>query len=139
MREGLTALAAVVDKLLAGDHPALHGLRLQAADLTVESREMTGVGFFTTLTVNQVLVGAARGDYELDDVLADVEGLNHGAGFVLYVRNGVMDLLEGYCYDEPWPPVVGAFALNYHRLPRALRLSRDGGQRTTQVIVSVPD
>ena len=75
----------------------------------------------------------------LDDVLADVEGLNHGAGFVLYVRNGVMDLLEGYCYDEPWPPVVGAFALNYHRLPRALRLSRDGGQRTTQVIVSVPD
>lgn len=44
---------------------------------------------------------------------AEIGGLQNGAGFVLHLREGVMDYLEGYSYDEPWPPVVEAFSVSY--------------------------
>jgi hypothetical protein len=132
---GLTALeAAVVQKLLAGDHPFLIALRTQAASAEVRDREMTGVGFYTALRVQPVPVIAGSGEYELEDVLAELEGLDHGAGFILYVRNGVMDLLEGFSYDEPWPSAVGAFSLRYLREPRVLRLPRDDEGRSPVVV-----
>jgi hypothetical protein len=32
-----------------------------------------------------------------------VAGVNHGVGCQLCVRNGVLDFLEGYTYEEEWP------------------------------------
>lgn len=39
--------SAVLDRLLAGRHPALEVLRVQRERLLVSKREFTGVGFFT--------------------------------------------------------------------------------------------
>jgi hypothetical protein len=36
-------------------------------------------------------------------VIARMEGLEHGAGFMLFIDDGVLVMLEGYTYDEPWP------------------------------------
>ncbi len=48
------------------------------------------------------------------DVLADVEGLQHGAGFVLFVDDGLIVMLEGYSTaNEPWPTEIHNFALRY--------------------------
>lgn len=45
--------------------------------------------------------------------MAAIGGLGHGAGFVLYVKDGRLDALEGYSYDEPWPPAIASFELQY--------------------------
>lgn len=74
--------AAVLQKLLDGDHPVLDALRQQLPDLAVKERKYTGVGF------------------------------------LLYVDDGLITMLEGYTYGEPWPQPVGEFSLSYHHPER---------------------
>jgi hypothetical protein len=53
----------------------------------------------------------------LGDIGADIPGLAHGAGFVLFVRGGVISMLEGFSYDEKWPESISEFKL-FRALPR---------------------
>lgn len=49
---GLTPLEdAVLERLLAGEHPVLALLRGQLKEAEVVSRDLTGAGFFTSLRV----------------------------------------------------------------------------------------
>ena len=113
---GLTNLeVAVLDQLLAGEHPVLAALRAQARGLTAKSRTKTGVGFSTQL---RVLAGVPRAALSRDrvhvgDVEADIPGLKHGAGFVLFVEDGYLAALEGYTYGEPWPQSERGARLRY--------------------------
>jgi len=115
--------AAVIEMLLRGDHPALAALREQVAHCQVTDREMTGVGFFTKLSVGRSSppAPALRGIVRLGDVEADIEGLEHGAGFVLVIEDGSLRELEGYSYDEPWPATIGAFSVRYVNVVRDLQ------------------
>lgn len=111
----LTALEQdVMRMLLDGDDPVLAVLREQQKLLTVLEREMTGVGFYANLSVlseaPRVLKPLA---FEIGDIAAQIEGLAHGAGFTLFIRSGVLSLLEGYTYDEPWPAHISHYALSY--------------------------
>ena len=45
------------------------------------------------------------------DVRAEMEGLQHGAGFLIFIECGVIHNLEGYTYDEDWPDEVRGFTL----------------------------
>ena len=96
--------ATILDALLAGDAPELKVLRDQARDISVQRREHTGVGCYTHFAVRP---GAMRLSVEgrliLSDVGAEVEGVEHGAGFVLYVERGVLDCLEVFTYTGEWP------------------------------------
>jgi hypothetical protein len=56
-------------------------------------------------------------------VIAKFSGLSSGAGFLLYVQDGVLHMLEGYTYDEPWPQEPLSFELSY----------ASGGQRDAKV------
>lgn len=105
---------------LAGDHNVLRALREQLSTCRVVDRELTGVGFFTKLAVPEsaAKAGIDNGTLTFADVTAEIEDLEHGAGFVLFVRDGRLDTLEGYTYDEPWPEVIGAFALDYAQADR---------------------
>ncbi len=47
------------------------------------------------------------------DVIAEIPGLSGGAGFLLYIENGILDVLEGYSYDEPWPTSTEGFTLRF--------------------------
>jgi hypothetical protein len=122
--EGLNALEkAVLDMLLAGDHPMLAVLRIQAARGRLASRELSGVGFFCRFKFPaDDPTPVHRGGFHIGDVNADLAGLKHGAGFVLFVREGRLDMLEGYSYDEPWPASLGTFTLSYQDEPRELSL-----------------
>ena len=112
---------AVLDMLIAGDDVVLVVLRRQVAAARCVLRESSGTGFYCTFEIPSdapAVVGAP--DFEIGDVDATLEGLRHGAGFLLFVRDGRINMLEGYSYDEEWPEEVGAFALSYRQVPREL-------------------
>jgi hypothetical protein len=110
---------AVLDKLLAGDHPTLATLRAQAEKACLLSRELSGVGFFCSFQVPPEAPRVEQfGDFHIGDVNASVKGLAHGAGFVLFIRDGRLDMLEGFSYDEPWPDEIEQFTLSYQSEPR---------------------
>jgi len=107
--------AAVLQKLLAGDHPILVALRQQMPGLSVRAREHTGAGFFTEFSVanDGPRAPIPSGKLRFGDVEASVKGLRNGAGFLLYVDDGLLHMLEDYSYEEPWPDSVGEFSLHY--------------------------
>ena len=111
----------VLEMLLAGNDARLEQLRGQLDACRVRSREMTGVGFWTSLAVPPGIEGVGNGlRTRLSDVVATIEGLEHGAGFVLFIENGLLDNLEGFTYDEPWPDRIGGYSLRYMNEERDL-------------------
>jgi len=115
----LTSLESeVLRLLLAGDDPVLTALREQLAMSSVRSRELTGVGFWlffsTPASVRKLHEQfPVKADFAFGDVAASIESIERGAGFVLFVTEGVLDNLEGYTYDEPWPENVENFRVEY--------------------------
>lgn len=104
----------VLLKLLDGNDESLSTLREQLNAASVREREMTGVGFYSTLAIPSNARRLSRTDaFKFGDVVAAISGLNHGAGFVLYVQNGALHMLEGYTYDEKWPSDATTFELSY--------------------------
>jgi hypothetical protein len=104
----------VMEMLLRGDDAVLRVLRDQLKASRVTGREFTGTGFYTTFAVPDC-VARVQGNksFNFGDVTAEIDGLQSGAGFVLFVKNGVIDFLEGYSYDEQWPLRVERFTLAY--------------------------
>jgi hypothetical protein len=118
---------AVLETLLSREEPGYDALREQLTSCRVVSREMTGVGFYSTLKVDPAAppvtadVGNPLGtghDFP-DDVYADVEGLEQGAGFVLWLDDGRLSQLEGFAYDESWPDEVRTFTVRLAPITRA--------------------
>lgn len=104
----------VMEMLLAGDDPILSVLREQFQVAHVAERTLTGAGFFVTYLVPPTVPRLEGSTWSyLGHVKADIRGLQHGAGFVLHLRDGAIDYLEGYCYDEPWPTDVDTFSVSY--------------------------
>ncbi len=129
MIAGLNAFeAAVIEKLLHGDHPLLRDLRTQARNARLREREYTGHGIYCNFAVDPsspILPG--RPSFSFGDVDAEIPGLRGGAGFVFFVVDGAIDLLEGYVYDGVWPKQIHSFSLSYSDEPRSLKLlDRDG-------------
>ena len=105
---------SVIEMLLAGNHPVLEALRRQFQVSSVTKRELTGCGFFTYFAVDRTAVASIdQESFRIGDVDATIPGLQHGAGFVLFVEDGYVDNLEGYTYDESWPASVSGFNLTY--------------------------
>ncbi|MCL2103568.1 MAG: hypothetical protein FWH21_00705 [Kiritimatiellaeota bacterium] len=78
---------------------------------TVVSREFTGCGFFTNFRVPN-LVSALPNSVNIElGCLGELEGVQYGIGFVLFVRQGLISMLEGYVYNEKWPKSIGQFNL----------------------------
>lgn len=109
----------VMAMLLTGKHDILDILRKQFALCTIVNREFTGTGFYSTFSVPEITQRLPDKDsFCFGDVEADISGLKHGAGFVLWIREGVLDFLEGYTYDELWPKHIDAYTLQYDHTPR---------------------
>ena len=111
----LTALEKqLLEMLLSGDDEVLGVLRQQAKQVNVVSREMTGVGFFASFEVPAEAPRVkGRVNFKLGDVNGAADNVKHGLGFLLYVTDGALSMLEGYTYDEPWPDEVRGLALTY--------------------------
>ena len=103
----------VLQMMLNGDHPVLKYLRPQLELCHVEKRKFTGTGFYTELYVNLNTVVLPKLSIAFGDIAAEVSGLQYGAGFMLFVEGGLLDVLEGYCYGETWPEQGAKFNLSY--------------------------
>lgn len=87
--------------LLAGEHSTLEALRTQFDRSYISEREYTGLGFFTTFKVRDCLprlMPPTR--IVIGDVCADVEGLEHGCGFILFVDEGLLGILERHLWGD---------------------------------------
>lgn len=93
----------LIGMLVAGEHPVLAILREQLAVAEVADRELSGVGFFTHFRVPDAAPRVEQGRLAIGDVYAEVAGLEHAAGFLLFVTNGALDMLEGFIVDGRWP------------------------------------
>ena len=108
----------VLKWFLAGEHAVLGTLREQLASACVLSRTLTDHGFLLKLSVPAGTTKLheqfhVKSDFCLGDVTAATDSLEHDVGFLLCITDGILDLLEGYTYDESWPVKVTNFALEY--------------------------
>jgi hypothetical protein len=101
----------VIATMLRHDHPVADALRAQLDVCRIKRRELTGVGFFTDMVVPQSLAIEGVGHMTLGDALAEIDGLDHGVGFVLFIRDGMLDTLEGFTYDGPWPDELATYSV----------------------------
>ncbi len=106
----------VLKMLLDGDDDVLVNLKSQLDLVSVKDREMSGAGFFTNFLVPQSCKTStinSSSEFRIGDVHAEIDGLDFGAGFLLYVEDGAMQMLEAFSYDEPWPAATDSFKLTY--------------------------
>jgi len=98
--------------LLAGDDPDLHALSAQFNIATAIRREMTGVGFYVDFHVPDCHRLGDR-NFEIGDVSAEIDGLEYGASFIVFVRHGILSQLEGCSCVGSWPTDVQQFKFSY--------------------------
>ena len=78
----------------------------------VLSREYTGAGFFLNFKIDEKATSAIRrGRLVISGPEAEIEGLEYGAGFTLFVSDGFITTLEGFSYGEPWPQDITKFVV----------------------------
>jgi hypothetical protein len=95
-------LSVLLPQLIEGAHPALKALREQYRVAAITDVELTGVGFFVNF---EVPPGPPLTDPpNLTGGHADITltTAKHGAGCVLFVRDGRLSMFEGFTYDDPW-------------------------------------
>lgn len=115
-----------LEMLLAGADDRLAMLRSQLDSAAVDRRELSGAGFFTHLSIPldapRLLPGPKR--IVIGDVYAEVTGLQHPAGFLLFVDDGALNFLECFIADDRWPETATLRRLYYvHPVtPRSARL-----------------
>jgi len=107
----VTSLEGDVLRAIIEAHPDHGPLILAQLELaTIASRRKTGLGFFLNFAVSPLELFDPA-DFELNDVYGDLEGLEHGAGFVLFIRKGKLAFLEGHTHDEPWPDKIDDYEI----------------------------
>lgn len=107
----------IMDMLLAGNHEVLALLRKQYRVAEVISEEKSEVGFFVKFHVEkyQMDLPNYRQTFQIGDVGGMLNGIEEAVGFVLFIKDGVIEMLEGYtCAIEKWPQNDSDIVLNYH-------------------------
>lgn len=120
----------ILGKLLQGEDVVLAVLRKQYKQASVKSREETGYGFFLKFSLPLDIIPLTeqfqnvKPDFCFGDVGAKIKGIQHGAGFLLWIKNGKLLMLEGYSYDETWPDRIEEYQLSYYSNPRDIEQLR---------------
>ena len=103
---------AVMDAILKDNIEQNPLLLHQYNSAKITSRKFTGHGFFTEFSISKMeYMLPEGGNFELG-CLGELEGVQHGVGYVLFVRNGLIVTLEGYTYGEEWPKRIGSFSVS---------------------------
>ena len=107
----------VMNMLLAGDYYVLNVLRNQFHSAVISSVEDTGVGMFVKFVISESERIDEQKGVKRDFAFGDVHGVvgaSGGVGFILFVRDGCISVLEGYSYDSAdWKKVTDDIVLEY--------------------------
>lgn len=102
----------VMARLTGGDGAVPAAAAAQHAVARVTAREHSGVGFFTHFEVPTDAPRIVPPSLEMATD-ATLVGVGEPVGFLLFVRDGVLSMLEGFVYgDGAWPerPRLDAWA-----------------------------
>ena len=101
--------------LLSGDDEVLNKLRKQYEVAKIASREFSDAGFYTSFLVeNRNDLCIKNKSFHIGDVDGNIDGIEGAVGFVLYVKNGYITLLEGYTNAvDTWPKSYDKIVLSY--------------------------
>lgn len=100
---------AALEMLLEGEEERI--LRAQIEGATVILRERSPVGFFTTLRVAEGAERVPARSLAIDGVKAEIPGMSAGIGFVVFVTDGAIDVLEGYTCGDDLPEQTPEFRI----------------------------
>lgn len=93
----------VMKIILRGDEPHIKALRGQYESAKIESIELSGAGFFANFKIDDSVVVDCD-NMQIGDVSGAVNGMDDAVGFVLFIRDGKIDFLEGYTVGvDEWP------------------------------------
>ena len=94
-------------------------LREQIAAAQVTDFENTGTGFFSTLTVSPE-APRLTDKSPLDAATGSVGSIEHGMGFLVFLENGYVYLIEGYTYGDVSTVRVDFESVNFDVKPWSL-------------------
>jgi hypothetical protein len=120
--------------LLAGDLPVLKQLRDQVTHIIAVKRTFTAVGFFVDFELAEnIAVLPDELSFAISDVGGQIDGTRYGAVFVLFIKSGRIECLEGAtCGDDTWPKEIVHFKLGYDHGERDLTRLQEAVQRAMQ-------
>jgi hypothetical protein len=101
--ELLVLARQLVPLLLSGRDSNSEVLRRQYGTSRITEVTLTGVGFYIDFEIALDAVLTQPLNLSGGSVFIEVEGVPHGAGCVLFVRDGRLDSLEGFTYGGEWP------------------------------------
>jgi len=102
----------IMKKILSENPNVSDRIEKQYESSKVISREFTGVGFFTKFEIFDTSLRLPHSpNLVLGDAHANIQGLEYGAGFILFVTNGLISTLEGYSYGEIWPENIEQYTI----------------------------
>jgi len=81
----------------------------------IKKREFSKTGFFTSFTIDKNFPTIDEKSYfHVGDVIAKVNNNDDIIGFVLFIKNGYIDMLEGYTFGESlFPEKIENYSLEY--------------------------
>lgn len=97
-----TLVKTLLPRLIEGPHPALVALRGQPRQARITSVEMTGHGFFAHFAVSPEAPLADPRHFAGGHAHIELADVQHGAGCVLFVKNGRIDTFEGFVFVGTW-------------------------------------
>jgi hypothetical protein len=97
------AVLTAICEMHSSDQAALEE---QLSTATLLSRENTGAGFYTRFAVERAASVALTGERLRAGPEIEIDGLRHGMGFILWLKEGYADCLEGYSYAESTTGIV---------------------------------
>ena len=96
-----TPLECAVLAAICEMHPAdREVLESQLDSARLSSRENTGAGFYTRFSEDPSSSSPIRGVRLRESPQFKIDGLKHGMGFILWLKQGYANCLEGYSYDD---------------------------------------
>ena len=102
----------VIEAILEGNEENKKILLEQYKKSKISEREFSEVGFFTSFSVSSDSKQIESKSMTLGETVhANIPSLKNGAGFVLFIRNGKIDVLEGFTYGEKWPKKITDFEI----------------------------
>lgn len=76
------------------------------SDICARERDLTGVGFFTYFDqLEELKIGKDNETYTFSDLGAKINN-SIETGYLVFVKDGFIDSIEGFTYEEPWPKDV---------------------------------
>ena len=99
----------VMEKILFGPDEIFADLKNQFNLLEIISVEKTGVGYYVDFGVGSQNIEPLNQEiyvksFQIGDLYGDIDDVSSAVGFILFIENGFITLLEGYTImADCWP------------------------------------